>query len=61
MEHLIVMIVRVDDEKPESLTEIWRRPLPEISLEELDTERYLDNIEEVISDAGSEMMRKLFE
>ena len=61
MEHLIVMIVRVDDEKPESVTEVWRRPLPEISLEKLDAERYLDNMEEVISDAGSEIMRKMFE
>lgn len=60
MEQLIVMIVRVDDEKPENLTEIWQRQLPQISLEKLEAERYLDKIENIVSDVGSDLLRRLF-
>ena len=60
MERLIVMIVRVDDEKPESLTEIWQRPLPQVDLEKLTADRYLDEMEDVVADVGKEMERRLF-
>lgn len=60
MGQLIAMIVHIDDKKPERLTEIWRRPLPQITLEGLDAERYLDEMEGTISDVGWEMMRRMF-
>jgi hypothetical protein len=34
MSQLIAMIVRIDDgNKPEELNEVWRQPLPQVSLE----------------------------
>lgn len=33
MSQLIAMLVRIDDEnKPQELTELWRQPLPTVSL-----------------------------
>ena len=60
MERLGVMIVRFDDENPANMTEIWRQLLPGIALEKLESERYLDNMENTVSDISHEMMRQLF-
>lgn len=60
MSHLSVMIVRVDDENPEKLTEIWRRSLPQIILEGLAAEKYLDEMEGTVLDVGREMNQNLF-
>lgn len=60
MDHLSVIIVRVDDGNPDKLTEIWRRSLPQITLDGLEAEKYLDKMEDSVSDIGGEMNQHLF-
>ncbi|MBF0181704.1 MAG: hypothetical protein HQM03_16925 [Magnetococcales bacterium] len=54
---MIVMIVCVDDEKPETRTELWQRPLPQVDLEKLKADKYLDEMEDIVADVGKEMER----
>lgn len=60
MSQLIAMIVRIDDmNQPEELSEIWRQPLPPVSLAGLTTERYLDALEEQVTEVGWALIRQL--
>jgi hypothetical protein len=60
MSQLIAMIVRIDDvNKPEELSKIWRQPLPQVSLGGLDAKRYLDGLEEQVTEVGWALMRQL--
>jgi len=60
MSQLSVMIVRTDDlANPASLTEVWSRPLPAITLEGLEPACYLDGLESTVAEVGWEMMRSL--
>lgn len=58
MSQLIAMIVRAEDlSKPEVLTELWRQPLPVVTLEGLAAEHYLDGLEETMTEVGWTLMR----
>jgi hypothetical protein len=60
MSQLIAMIVRIDDvNKSEELSEIWRQSLPQVSLRGLDASRYLDGLEERVTEVGWALMRQL--
>lgn len=60
MSQLIAMIVRIDDmNKPEELSEIWRQPLPPVKLAGLEGERYLDALEEQVTEVGWGLIRQL--
>ncbi len=60
MSQLIAMIVRIDDvNKPEELNEVWRQPLPQVSLEGLEAAHYLDGLEERVTEVGWALMRQL--
>jgi hypothetical protein len=55
-----MMIARIDDlDKPEQLTEIWRRAMPEVDLAELGPEQYLNGVEATVMEVGWEAMRAL--
>jgi hypothetical protein len=60
MSQLIAMIVRIDDvNKPEELNEVWRQPLPQVSLEGLEAAHYLDGLEEQVTEVSWALMRQL--
>jgi hypothetical protein len=60
MSQLIAMIVRIDEvNKPEELNEVWRQPLPQVSLEGLEAAHYLDGLEEQVREVGWALMRQL--
>src|SRR5918999_975014 len=60
MSQLIAMIVRIDDvNKPEELNEVWRQPLPQVSLEGLEAAHYLDGLEEQVTEVGGALIRQL--
>jgi len=60
MSQLVAMIVRIDDvNKPEVLSELWRQPLPQVSLEGLEAGRYLDGLEDQVTEVGWALMRQL--
>ncbi len=60
MSQLIAMIVRIDDvNKPEELNEVWRQPLPQVTLEGLEAAHYLDGLEEQVREVGWALMRQL--
>jgi hypothetical protein len=60
MSQLIAMIVRIEDvNKPEALNEVWRQPLPQVSLEGLEAAHYLDGLEEQVTEVGGALIRQL--
>lgn len=60
MSQLIAMIVRVDDPgNADTLTEVWRQPMPTVTLEGLESVAYLDGLEGTTMEVGWEMMRTL--
>lgn len=60
MSQLILMIAKVDDlDNAEVLTEIWRGTMPEVNLNEVMPESYLDRLESRVTEVGWEAMRHL--
>lgn len=60
MSQLVVMIVCLDEvNKPEELSELWRQPLPRVSLDGLEAARYLDGLEDQVTAVGWALMRRL--
>jgi hypothetical protein len=60
MSQLIAMIARVENpDKLDTLTEVWCRPMPAISLDGLEAVSYLDGLEGGVMEVGWEMMRTL--
>jgi hypothetical protein len=61
MSRLIAMLVHVDDmDKPEELSELWRQPLPRVSLASLNGTRYLDTPEAQVTEVGWALIRPLW-
>ena len=60
MSQLIVMIAKIDDlDNPEVLTEVWRGAMPEVDLNVITPEHYLNDLESTVSEVGWEAMRHL--
>jgi len=60
MSQLILMIARIDDlDNPETLTEVWRRAMPMLDLNEVTSQHYLDGLENAVTEVGWEAMRRL--
>jgi hypothetical protein len=60
MSQLIVMIVCHDAvNKSEELSEVWRQPLPRVTLERFEAARYLDGLEEQVTAVGWALMCQL--
>ena len=60
MSQLILMIAKIDDlDNPETLTEIWRHPLPVVDLKDVTPQHYLDGLESTVTDIGWNAMRNL--
>jgi hypothetical protein len=60
MSQLVAMIVCIDDvNKPEEISELWRQPLPQMSLDNLKAAHYLDGLEEQVTEVGWALMRQL--
>jgi len=60
MSQLILMIAKIDDaDKPEMLTEVWRQALPEVDMNEIAAESYLNELEGGVTEVGWEAMRHL--
>lgn len=62
MSQLIVMIAKIDElDKPETLTEVWRRAMPEIELSRVKPEHYVNELESMVTEIGWEAMRHMME
>ena len=60
MSQLILMIAKIDDfDNTEVLTEVWRRAMPQVNLNDLTPERQLDELESQVMETGWEAMRHL--
>jgi len=60
MSQLILMIAKIDDlDKPETLTELWRGDIPQVNLEDITPEHYLNGMENTVTEIGWEAMRHL--
>ena len=60
MSQLILMIAKIEDlDKPDALTEIWRRTMPRIEAEGITGLHYLDGLESTVTEVGWEGMRHL--
>jgi hypothetical protein len=60
MRELVVIIGRLeDDHQPEVMTEVWRQTLPDIGLEGLEPQRYLDQLESGVGEVGFAVIRQL--
>ena len=60
MSQLILMIAKIDDlDNPEVLTEVWRRAMPVVNVNEMMPEHYLDGLESSVTEVGWEAMRHL--
>ena len=60
MSQLILMIAKIDDlDNPETLTEVWRRAMPEVDLKGITAEPYLDGLESSVTEVGWDAMRNL--
>jgi len=60
MSQLILMIAKIDDlDNAEVLSEVWRGTMPEVHLNEVAPERYLDGLESRVTEVGWEAMRHL--
>ena len=60
MSQLILMIAKIDDlDNPEILTEVWRGAMPEVELNAMTPEYYLNELESQVSETGWEAMRHL--
>jgi len=60
MSQLILMIAKIDDlDNPAILTEVWRGAMPEVELNAMTAEYYLNELENRVSETGWEAMRHL--
>ena len=60
MSQLILMIAKIDDlDNAEVLTEVWRRAMPVVNLNDITPEHYLDGLESTVTEVGWEAMRHL--
>lgn len=60
MSQLILMIAKIDAlDKPESLTEVWRRAMPVVDPQDIAAEQYLDGLESTVTEVGWEAMRQM--
>lgn len=60
MSQLILMIAKIDAlDKPESLTEVWRRAMPVVDPQDIAAEQYLDGLESTVTEVGWEAMRHM--
>jgi len=60
MSQLVVIVARVDDsDNPETLTELWRSNLANVTPDAVEQQRYLDGLESTVMDIGWQTMRRL--
>ncbi len=60
MSQLVLMIARIDDsDNPDTLTEVWRSNLPNITPDTVEPQAYLDGLETTVMDIGWQAMRTL--
>lgn len=60
MSQLILMIAKIDDlDNAEILTEVWRGAMPEVDVDAMTPEHYLNDLENTVTEVGWEAMRHL--
>ena len=61
MSHIRVLICRVDDETPDSMTELASFDMPEVDVSLLEAETALDNLEATTHEVGQMILRHLLQ